>query len=260
MLILDDREVRINGLDRLLVRRYSLPLTVARLEYADISFEGSGPGNRPVLIGIERKRLSDLIQSMTDRRLAGHQLRGLWSAYSFCYLLIESCFRPSRDDDGIEVFDGNWHPLFDYRRRGVSYQQVQAFISSLELISRLIVARTADVYETAAWLNAKYHWWQKPWSQHHSQDQIYAPGPDTAQQPGRARFAFAEAGDVECVAARLPGVDMKAWDVGRRFKSVPELFAASESDWLSIPGIGPVTAQRIMAFLHGTTTKNGNSH
>ena len=63
-LLVDDSE------DSLLVQHletFGLPLSVCRLDFGDLAIE-SCDGR---LIGYERKRLSDLINSMQDRRLSG---------------------------------------------------------------------------------------------------------------------------------------------------------------------------------------------
>ena len=65
----------------------SSPKLVCHLDFADFSFSGNGPEGG-VGIGVERKGVMDLLQSMTSGRLVGHQLIGLQKEYDWTYLLV----------------------------------------------------------------------------------------------------------------------------------------------------------------------------
>lgn len=56
---------------------------------ADIKFTGRGEKGAPVEIGVEFKKLGELIQSLQTQRLQGHQLLKMRKAFDFSYLLIE---------------------------------------------------------------------------------------------------------------------------------------------------------------------------
>lgn len=245
-LVLDDRE---DTTLRRCLSIYDLAIEITHLDFGDCCFEGSGPGNKPVMIGIERKRLSDLITSMTSRRLSGHQLRGMAETYDYTYLLIEGLWRPDRAG-GIEVFEGHWKPLYS-ARRGVNFRQVDSYLSSLEVLGRVIVLRSNTQTETAAIYASRYHWWQKPFESHHSHDQIYATDPTANPSRGKVSMLSHTPGLVEKVAAQLPGIDRRAWEVGKRFKTVAELVSATERDWRSIPGIGKTIAKQVVKELNG---------
>lgn len=245
-LILDDRE------DTRLARALAplnVQIEIAHLEFGDAVWEGKGPRQRPVLVAVERKRITDLIASMESRRLSGHQLRGMWGAYDYCYLVVEGMYRPGPCGE-IEQFEaGRWKPMY-FNRRGVNYRQVDSYISSLELRGGLIAIRSASVNETAAIYASRYHWWQKEWDQHHAHDELYTRDP-LREPRGKARIQTTDPGIVEKIAAQLPGIDRKAWDVARRFKTVDQMVAASEKDWMSIPGIGAITASQVWKALRG---------
>lgn len=243
-LILDDRED--SSLRRALTC-YDLQVEVTRLEFADACWEGRGPRG-PALIGIERKRLPDLVKSMTDRRLSGHQLRGMWQHYDYCYLIIEGLWRPDTSG-GIELLSGSrWQSLYS-GGSGVNFRQVDSYISSLELRGGVIVCRTASPTETAALYASRFHWWQKPWDDHRSHDQIYAVTPGDQLRRGRAALLTREPGLIEKIAAQLPGIDRKAWDVGKHFDSVQDMVLADEREWMEIDGIGKITAKQIVRVL-----------
>lgn len=66
-----------------------LPVEETTLEFGDIAFEGRGPNATPLAIGIEVKKLPDLIGSLRTGRLQGHQLVGMTNVYNYSWLLIE---------------------------------------------------------------------------------------------------------------------------------------------------------------------------
>lgn len=66
-----------------------LPTTETELESADIAFEGRGEGGLPLQIGIEFKKLGELVGSLRTGRLQGHQLPLMRQQYNHSYLLIE---------------------------------------------------------------------------------------------------------------------------------------------------------------------------
>lgn len=244
-LLIDDRED--HNLHRHLTV-HDLTVTSCRLDFGDARFEGNGPTGR-VQIGIERKHLGDLVQCVQDRRLTGHQLRGMWSYYDYCYFVLEDMWRPS-ETGGIEILRGHkFAPFYAHSRDGCTYRQVVNFLNSLEISGGVVVLRTGSVRETAALYASLLHWWDKEWKDHHSHDSIYAPGPDI-QQRGKAIQQPRDPGIVEKMAAQLPGIDRKAWLVGERFETPADMLAASEADWLAIEGIGPVTARAIRKALY----------
>ena len=248
-LILDDREE--TGLFKLL-SGYELEVTQARLDYGDACWEGHGPKG-PVLIGVERKRLNDLVSSMQDRRLSGHQLKGMWSQYDYCYLIVEDMWRPD-DFGGVEVHRGGaWRPLYSARGEatGSTFQQLINYLNTLEVLGNVIVLRSFNTRETAAMLAALVKWWAKEWDEHHSHDEVYAPEQVQAMHRGKALVSFREPGMVEKIAAQLPGIDRLCWEVGRKFKTVEEMVNAEKKDWMEVPGIGEGRAVAAILALHG---------
>ena len=227
MLILDDRE---NSNIRGALKAYDVPVSIVRLDYGDACFEGHGPRG-PALIAFERKRLLEFEQSMLDRRLSGHQLIGLAQHYDYVHIVIEGVWRLRRE--GIEVLGGR-----GWRSVGMTYRQLDSYIASLEMMAGVVVIRTANEQETAAVYASRYHWWQKRWSDHHAHDQIFTRELTTPLRRGRAVIEIREPKFEERVAAQLPGVDRKAWDVAAHFGTVENMVLASKEEWMEIPGIG----------------------
>lgn len=90
MLLVDRRE---DDFKYQILERKGLPTVRTELEFGDYAFEGRGELDAPVQIGIEYKKLHELVQSMRTSRLEGHQLLGMRSGptplYDFAYLYVE---------------------------------------------------------------------------------------------------------------------------------------------------------------------------
>lgn len=77
--------------------KLGLPVEETLLDSADVMFEGRGFAGEPILVGIEYKKLGELVQALRTERLQGHQLLKMRGAdtpdspplYPFAYLLIE---------------------------------------------------------------------------------------------------------------------------------------------------------------------------
>jgi ERCC4-type nuclease len=250
VLLIDDRE---DSHITTYLSAYDVPFDRIRLEYGDCMFEGSGPHGQ-ALIGFERKRLSDLIASMQDRRLSGHQLRGMWETFDYCYLVVEGKWQPG-PGGSIEVLGRRgWEPLY-FKGSGISWRQVDSYLSTLEMKGHLVVCRTGDAKETAALYVSRWHWWQKSWGDHHAHDEIYAGGPSKhLEGPGRGVMPVVQGyGLIAKVAAQLPGVDRRAFELERQFKSVREMCNASEREWQLALGFKKPSkiAQGIVRALRG---------
>ncbi len=249
MILLDDRV----GSKELM--RYFLPFDVrvesTRLEFGDACWAGSGP-HGDCMIGLERKRIRDLVNSIRDRRLSGHQLPGLMESYEFVYLIVEGFYRPGLHGELEEGRGGGmWRPL------GPMYREIDNHLSTLELKCGVIVRRTATPTETAAVIVDLYKWWtEKSWDQHRSHHQIHSITPQSLAHGRKLSFIAPEqeirrkygpkAVDVWHMAAQLDGLDTKAELVAAHFRTPRKMMEATISDWLQIPGIGPVLAARYM--------------
>ena len=96
MLYVDDRAGSIDlvpGLEKM-----GLPVVVKRLPSGDVQFTGRGEKGAPLLIGVEHKKLSDLVQSLNDGRLVGDQIPAMLAMFDRSHLIIEGDWQ--RDADG----------------------------------------------------------------------------------------------------------------------------------------------------------------
>lgn len=219
----------------------SSPSLVCRLEYADFAFSGQGP-NGPTNIGVERKGIMDLLQSMVSGRLSGHQLIGLKDNYDFVYLLVEGVWRPDRNSGVLMRTNGagKWVAAAQGSRRFMA-RDVYCFLQSLQVICGVMVIQTSNQWETGKWLDSVYGWWQKGWEDHKSHLQWQKP----------KTFAnLRKPNLVTRMAAQLDGVGWdKARKIGEAFSDPLDLVTATEAELKAIDGIGKKLAQTIIKQL-----------
>lgn len=233
MIYVDKRQGSIELVVPLQTRGVSVEITT--LEYADACFIGHGPGGHDVLVGIERKTIRDLLQSMTSGRLSGHQLPGLVQHYAYRWLLVEGRYRESADGFVEIPWKTGWETV------RVTYSAVESFLLTVGLKAGVTVQRTYDLRGSAAWLALLHQWWTgKAWKEHRSHLALHQPSD---------QGLWSKPGLVHRMAAQLPGIDEKAAVVAQHFRTVSEMVQASEGAWRQIPGIGKVTAARVTAAM-----------
>lgn len=245
--VVDNREGSMDLLPHL--RSAGLEAEPGRLEFGDLFFTGSGPRG-VVRVGVEVKKLRDLLNSMRSGRLMGHQLPGMSQHYDFVFLLVEGVWREG--DQGMleEPVRGGWREV----RLGTSgflWREVEGFLNTAELVCGVRVRRSQRIQETAAVVKALHHWFGKEWREHGSHRVIYSPPPD--------QVMLYNPSVVRRVAKELPGV---GWDrsgaIESRYKSVVDLCCASWKELAQIPGIGEVTAKRVVRALNGLDDKQSS--
>ncbi len=222
-------------------RKGTVELT--RLEFADFAFMGNGKdGFFP--IGVERKRIGDLVNSMTSGRLAGHQLPGLRNSYEVVYLLIEGLWRPNPRDGVMEFYVNNrrWIPMTQGKRRFMA-RDVYKYINTLCLLGGIRLApTTATPRESAQWIQAMYSWWNdKEFNEHVSIEKEYNQ---------YAQFYTKKVPFLQRVFSELPDIGKnKARSLSDRYRTLWDLVTTNKQELMSIEGIGPKIAERIMRII-----------
>ena len=214
----------------------SSPTVTCRLEYADFAWSGNGPDG-PVDVGVERKSLLDLLQSMTSGRLSGHQMVGLTQSYDWIYLLVEGVWRPDRHNGTLMRVGGKgkWIAASLGSRRFMA-RDIFNFFQTLQILCGVIVVQTGNKWESAKWLDSAHGWWSKEWTAHKSHLQFQRP---------TAHAQLSKPNLVTRVASQFDGVGWdKARKIGEKF-TLPELMAASTSELMKIDGIGKKIALSI---------------
>ncbi len=218
------------------LKRMGLPVKVEFLAYGDASFLGRGPSG-PLLIGIEYKKLSDLLQSWHDGRLLGHQLPGMMNAYDVNYLLVEGAYS-CNSTGGIDVLRRN---TWKKHETGTLYGNLRGWLVTLQNLYGVRVLESPNLLSTAAQVASIYSWWTKDYSKHGASV--------TVHQPDLSRKLMAPT-PKQKVAAQFPGVGSdKLVSVEETFTSVRDMVNAPKEAWLKVKGVGEGTFKKIEEFL-----------
>jgi ERCC4-type nuclease len=178
-------------------------------------------------------------------------------AYRFVFLVVEGEWKP-HDSTGVlmQLFENKGHTFeWGELRPRTMYHKLRRFLFSVSL-GGVVVLYTRNIAHTAFDITELYHWFQKPWRDHHSLEQLHLGSfwqtdgrtdqlmaiPSLAKKPSLTREW----------AARLPGIGVKkSEDAERLFSSPRALANADESDFMRIPGVGVGTAQKIVKEIGG---------
>ncbi len=216
---------------------------LVRLEYGDCAFEGNGP-NGTIKIGVERKAINDLIQSINSGRLSGHQLPGLLETYYKVYLIVEGMWRANRKDGTVEVFRyGKFKPLGSSR---FTSKRIWGYLTALNASTGVTVFITVDMAETVLVIEELEHWWNQPWNLHRSHVMINRLDPPSPYlKPGKPS-------QFRRVVSQIDGIGFeKLLEVEKKFHgSMQQMYKASVDEWMKKGTIGHITAKRVWEFLH----------
>ena len=242
-LLIDSRQGSID-----LAKHVHVPAEVTQLKFADVSFMGYGPDpdNAIWSIGIERKKIRDLIGSMESGRLSGHQLIGLLDFYHVVYILVEGVFRIRDGDIEIMTEKNRWVPAGGPRRQRVfSYREVANYLNTLTVIGNVHTWFTHNERVSGDWIRHTYYWWQKRWEEHKAHLKFHEP----ALPPKRARWT--KPGLIQRVTKELKSVGWEiAGELEKVFPTMEELMRAEVKDLLKVPRVGKKTAESIWQELH----------
>ena len=258
----DDREIERDhptkedeksGTDMLaLIRshRSSPPACHKHLSAGDFCFAGEGPKG-PSLIGVERKRIKDMLSSLRTGRLA-EQLVRMLNHYDYSFLVLEGTFRT------------NWHSGELEDRYGKDYSPVlvgKSTFLGLELESALtsILActpvryiRTRTDRETVEWLVSLNHAFSSPWDKQLAKV--------TAIHQPEQYATVGKSSTIRRVAHALSGLGWeKSGTLEQNYNSVWDLMSTNSDcecirpakDYEKLPGFGKVMSKRVWDQLHG---------
>lgn len=219
------------------------PLTelgmLSRLESGDVSITGNGPDGL-LAIGVEAKKLPDLLQSQANGRL-GAQLQKMLKAYDQTWLLTYGEYRAHPGNGDLQVSRGSRWRTETQSGRGLPIGYLEGALLTYT-VAGVHHKHVQDEQQAAWWLACLEHWWDKDWDEH------------------KAFCKFNRAGDLSVIpdiapdmlqrmriAADLPGVGWeRALAAAVSFPSVRAMINATESEWMDVPGIGKVIAKSIV--------------
>lgn len=248
-----------------LFNAYDVEHALGQLDFADVMFPGNGPDG-DVLVGVERKRLSDMITCMRDKRFSGYQLPGLLAGYEYPYLLVEGIWNVGGSGELVRLNGRGWVPYYNNGSRAVLYRELSSYLASLELraIAKsgepLRVVRTSDPKESVAWLVGLYkNFNDKTWNQHRAHNEVYAP----VTQPRKKKPGMVARNVplMEKMVCQIPGLDQLAEYVAKAYP-MPEDFArmtvqelavvevkVQTRDGAKVQRLGKARAEKILPLL-----------
>lgn len=220
------------------------------LAFGDACFDGNGP-HGPIMIGIELKKLHDMLTCIDDARYSAHQRTGMAQMYKVSILNLQGYWRPHDGSDLLMEgrIDRDGKLVWMYCRpagKTVMYSKLRRYLFSVSL-SGVHVTYTRDLTHTAQDIIEWYWYFQKQWKDHTALLEMQKLNiPSLSGKPSLVRRW----------AADLEGIGvMKSADAERAFKKPITLATADEVDWITrVPGIGVKTAQSIWREIHGVRT------
>ena len=227
-------------------------VTSTRLLCGDACFDGIGTNDSKLLIGVERKRLKDMLNSIRSGRYSGKQLPEMLEYYDVSYLIIEGRYRCGATGD-LEHLVTSAHPLGDtlggkwfpvqIGNQTIRFTELDHFICSMQQFTGVKVRSSWTDYDTAAQIVSLYTHYQKAPEKHHSHQALHTP----------AEYAtIGKAGLVRRVAAALSGIGwQKSADVALKFGTVKEMVEAGPGEWETVRGVGKTLAKRAFDQLRG---------
>lgn len=226
-----------------LLKKKGIPAQLGELDYGDVCIIGNGPEG-PLTIGVEVKRVEETL----SERFVGHQLPGLLKTYEVVWLMVQGDFRVSKEGHVKMPRRGG---LKDPACGQLQFKAMAQWVLTMEIMGGLRAVYTRDEGHTVRMLCQLYHWWGKPWDEHHSHLEVYT-GPGLVQGPEDRKAIRAP---MSTLRKMLVGIDLigykRSADVERHFKTAWRMIDASEQEWMEIPGIGKKLAANIVGELRG---------
>lgn len=240
------------------------------LDGGDIAFWGRGPEDTPWFIGIEYKKVDDMVKCIQSGRFSGEQWPKMRKLFDLSFLLIEGNYQP---DFWGQHLHGSPRLFIPFKgqngiRFGLNYQSFDNYLTSVAMISALqgkpcIVKPSRNKKETLEIIKDLYRLYQKPFEDHQSlgspnlskvhnvsyEIEILRVEPD---DPGYPEFTLRRA------LFQIKGI---GWDLAGAFakyyKNMEIAMLASQRELESLDfkdtkrGIGKTLAKRIYETLHG---------
>ncbi len=216
--------------------KIGVPVKEEYLAYGDVMFLGKGPDG-PLLIGIEYKKLSDLLQSWYDNRLLGHQLPGMQNSFDINYLLVEGVYSCDTDGGMRVLRERGWRKHESETR----YENLRGWLYTLQVCYGVTVLESPNLLSSAVQVAALYRWWVKDFASHGSSMYVHLPNLNRKLMLPTP---------VQRVASVFPGVGTeKLGDIAEKFASIRGMVNADVKEWMEIPGIGKSRAEKIVGYL-----------
>jgi ERCC4-type nuclease len=166
MIYVDDREESVKRLADPL-RRRGLAVKVVRLDAADVAFFGRGPGDgrgeASYGVGIEIKKLPDLINCIVNKRFADVQLPRLKTQYQAVWLMALGEWLPGWGEHAGRLMLPRKRAVVPFHYEGMKrawmWRDVEHWLTTMRMKAGIQVDRAKNKAELLAKLHALYTWW-----------------------------------------------------------------------------------------------------
>ena len=205
------------------LRARNLPVEETELEFGDIMFEGRGVAGAPMSIGIEYKKLPDLLSSLQTGRLQGHQAVGMNQVYAISYLLIEGEFLYDRYGGLLRRAGREIKPM----PGGMTIGELRGRLNTLHVLAGMNPKTTKDQEETCGEIEGLYRFWtDRDLDQHKSHLAIYRPPTLVPLSQFRKTITT------------LPDMGLKySLAAQKSFKSIKRAINASADKWAELESV-----------------------
>lgn len=248
------QESRTSGTDMLaLVRSHrDSPTAIPKhLFSGDFCFSGTGPDG-DCLIGVERKRIKDMLSSIRTGRLA-EQLVELVRHYEYSFLVLEGTFRTNWHSGLLEdKYGRDYSPVYVGKSTFLGLE-LESALSSIMATTPVRYIRTRSERETVEWLVSLNHAFSKPWDQQLAKV--------TAIHQPEQYATIGKASTIRRVTNALSGLGWeRSGTLEQSYKSVWDLMSVNPDcecirparDYEKLPGFGKVLSKRMWDQLHGS--------
>jgi len=218
-----------------------LPVEETMLDYGDLAFLGRGENGKKVFVGIEHKKLPDLVQSLTNDRLAGHQLPGMLGMFDRCWLIVEGEW--DHDPEGrVTMFKAKRKRSSKRLRGSPLAVALEQRLLTLEIRGGLHVRCCPTQHDTVRFLCGLYRFWtDKDLDEHKSHLAIHAPDLDRGLLIPMSDFRRVIA-QIPCIGLRTSAaVEKYFWDADKNEGSFRRMMLATEAEWAEIETINEKT-------------------
>lgn len=208
------------------LRKLGLPVDETRLASGDLAFEGRGELGAVVNIGIEFKKLEELVQALRTERLQGHQLIGMRPMFDYSYLFIEG--EVNYDRKGLlqmpQTRKWGRHGMADPMPGRMTISELYKRVNVLHLCGGLNPQWTVTRSDTLQAIHALYHTWtDQDLDQHKSHLAIYTAPTLVPVSPLRATLM------------KFPHIGYRtSLVVERHFGTLEKAVTADVEDWAHI--------------------------
>lgn len=244
MLFIDDRA----GSNELIQYLSGDDTHVCRLDSGDVCCPGNGPDG-DILVGVEVKKVPDLLSSESTGRLAATQLPRLFSDYNEIWLLVIGSYRAGASGE-LQVLRNNRWASHNVGARPVPYSYLEGFLIEMQTMG--VHFQMVESNRAAAWfIRILEHWWSKPWDAHKAMKKFDKSGrpvmvANQNDPDWRLKSQVAE------MAATFPGIGWdRAWKLADRYQLPEDLLIATQAELADVDGIGKVLARQLWEAIHG---------